>query len=81
MLKHPPAWAMNVSIYKYIERAGVKRIEIRDKDTGIVYTCSMRTSKRFAFQFDRNHSKQLGLVLEAWTTKDPKQKTLLNLKE
>lgn len=72
MLRQPcRAIAFETAALAEAERAGAWRIEVRDTDTGQLYTVTFAEFRQHAFELNRGWGAQLALRLEEWHTADP----------
>ena len=71
-LRKPRAIALSVESLKQAEQVGASEIQITDKETGRVYSCSIEHFKEFAFPIQRGgFEPQLALPIERFITSEP----------
>lgn len=66
-LRRPPAWAADLDTLDQAQAAGATRVEIKDLDTGKVYTADLADFYRHGVRVTRGHGVQLALVLGHWS--------------
>ncbi len=71
MLRNPKGWAVDKSSVLQAKQSGATKIEIRDRETGILYRSSMECFIRYGIDFDRGFGSQIALPLERWTVINP----------
>jgi hypothetical protein len=65
-LRKPPAISFDIDSLRQAERAGAYTLHIVDKETGKVYTTTMKKLLKRGFAFNRGFGKQIGLRLGEW---------------
>lgn len=72
ILRVPPSIAISVESLELAERAGAREIQIRDSETGRLYTCTVEHFRRRAFPIQRGgFEPQLALLLEDFEVSAP----------
>lgn len=67
LLRKPPAICLSVDSLNQAEAVGAKSIEVKDKETGRVYTCTVTHFKQYAFDMQRGgYEAQKALPLSYW---------------
>jgi hypothetical protein len=79
VLRNPPAIAFDAEHIQAAEEAGVKRILVRNRDSGSVYRTSFETFRAKSFEVNRGFGRQLALALRHWTVEggEPSPSTLI----
>ena len=72
-LQKPKAIAFDIDSLEQAEQAGAIKVRVTDRDSGIVYSASIRHIHENGERFNRGHGDQIFLVLQGWT-KSTKQK-------
>lgn len=70
-LTTPAAWALDVASLRDAERAGAVRVELRDRERGLIWRATIATIRKLGQPIDRGFGAQLALVLPYWTTTRP----------
>lgn len=70
MLKRPPALCLDVASLADAERAGARRVEITDTETGRTYRAGIATCRRYGRLLDRGYGEQLAIPLGRWACED-----------
>ena len=72
ILRVPPSIALSVESLELAEGAGAREIQIRDSETGRLYTCTVEHFRRRAFPIQRGgFEPQLALLLEEFDISAP----------
>ncbi len=72
ILRKPRAIALAVESLKQAEQVGASEIQITDKETGKVYSCSIERFKEYSFPIQRGgFEPQLALPIERFNTSEP----------
>jgi len=67
MLRSPRAIALSVDSLRQAESLGANAIEIRDKESKLIYRATVEHFKRFCFELQRGKFEhQRALVLDRW---------------
>jgi hypothetical protein len=67
-LQKPPALALSVESMRQAEGVGARQIEITDKESGYIYSCTLEHFKRYSWQIQRGgFEPQRALALDRWT--------------
>jgi hypothetical protein len=66
-LKKPPAIAFDVSSLDDAENAGAKRVEVKDRETGLIYQTTIKHIRAKGFKFNRGYGEQVGLSMNGWS--------------
>jgi len=66
VLRNPPAIAFDAEHIQAAEEAGVKRMMVRDRDTGAVYRVSFEAFQAKSFEVNRGFGQQRALALRHW---------------
>lgn len=53
------------------KQSGATRIEIRDRETGIIYRSTIENFIRYGINLDRGFGSQIALPIERWTAINP----------
>lgn len=75
MLRTPKGWAVDKTSVFEAKQAGAKKIEIRDRETGIIYRSSLDSFLSYGINFDRGFGPQIALPLDRWTVISPADAT------
>ena len=67
MLRKPPAIAYGVDALNDAERAGADCLEVKDRETGIVYSSTLDNFRQHCFEVNRGYEPQVAMRLENWT--------------
>ncbi len=67
ILHSPPAIANDVFVIDQLVAAGVKTLQIHDKETGIVYRSRLKHYLEKKIAINRGHGPQLALAIKEWT--------------
>lgn len=70
-LQRPPAICLDLQSLADAEKAGARRVEITDTETGRVYRADVRTIRTHGQRIDRGHGAQLAIALGKWAVDDP----------
>lgn len=70
-LQKPPAVCLDLASLADAEKAGARRVEIHDLDTGKTYRADVRTIRQHGQRLDRGHGVQIALGLGRWAVEDP----------
>jgi hypothetical protein len=82
VLLQPPALAFSVDSLEQARKAGARLVEVKDRQSGIVYRASMATLRDRGFIIKRGgYELQLALVLSDWTKIFPGEGPQLGLFE
>jgi hypothetical protein len=80
MLRAPSGWCFDAAIIATAEARGVQRVEVRDSETGDLYTAALSDFRAHGIELDRGHGPQVCLPLTRWRVTRrgaPRQLTLL----
>lgn len=67
LLRRPPAICLSVESLNQAEQAGAKVIEVNDKESGLVYSCTVTHFRQYAFDLQRGgYEAQKALPLSYW---------------
>jgi len=66
LLRHPVAWAVDISSLEEAKQAGATMVQIRETETGAIFQSSISDIESKGFTFDRGCGSQIGLRLEDW---------------
>lgn len=61
------AIAFDANVLADAERLGAVRVEVRDRDSGTVYTCSLASFRAHGFSVTRGYGRQWGLERGWWS--------------
>lgn len=67
-LRIPLAIAIDKCIYESLRRKGCTRIEVLDKESGIIYATTLDNFSQYSVKLNRGWGDQLYLVLGRWQT-------------
>lgn len=70
-LHKPPAICLDVQSLEDAVKAGARRVEVTDLETGRVYGADVRTIRQHGQKLDRAHGVQIMLALGKWQVDDP----------
>lgn len=70
-LRKPPSIAFDCSILDAARQAGVRRIEVLDRETDRTYTASLGDFERWGVSVNRGFGAQRALPLERWQVRRP----------
>lgn len=70
MLRSPRAIAFDVSTLHDAERAGARRVEVTDTDSGRVYRAALSTVWARGWAFNRGHGDQWGVPIGVFNKDD-----------
>lgn len=70
-LKQPPAWALDVESLRDAERAGAVRVELRDRETRVIWRATIATIRKLGQPIDRGFGAQIALPLAYWSASRP----------
>lgn len=70
-LRKPPAICLDLVSLADAQKAGARRVEITDTETGRVYRADIATIRRWGKTLDRGHGQQVALALGKWQCDDP----------
>lgn len=70
-LRKPPAVCLDLASLADAEKAGARRVEITDTETGKTYRADVRTIRQHGQKLDRGHGVQIALGLGRWAVDDP----------
>lgn len=73
LLQKPPALAFDVQSLYDAEKAGAQVVQVRDRESGITYSASLKTVMQRGTLFDRGRGRQIFLPLAMWTRDGEKQ--------
>jgi len=66
-LHSPPSIALSVDSLTQAEQAGAQNIEVKDKETGRVYSCTVTHFRQYSFDLQRGgYEAQKALPLSYW---------------
>lgn len=71
MLRSPKAWAFDKHIIDQAKRAGLKYVEIHDRESGLIYKSNLDNFIWHGISFNRGFGAQIALKLEKWTVTNP----------
>lgn len=63
LLTRPPALAFDVASLEAAQKAGARRVEVEDAETGRVFITEIARIWRDGFTFDRGHGRQIALAI------------------
>lgn len=63
LLQRPPALAFDVASLEAAQKAGARRVEVEDAETGRVFIAEIARIWRDGFTFDRGHGRQIALPI------------------
>jgi hypothetical protein len=67
MLRQPPAISLSVDSLRQAEFYGAQNIEVKERESGLVYSCTMTHFKQYSFDLQRGaYEKQRALPLSFW---------------
>lgn len=66
-LRRPPAWAADLDTLDQAQAVGATRVEIKDLDTGRIFSADLADFYRYGVRVTRGHGVQLALVLGRWS--------------
>lgn len=66
MLRKPLGWAFDARIFDRTITPFVRRLVIRDVETGKQYETSLKNFLEHKKEFDRGHGRQYYLTLDSW---------------
>ncbi len=67
ILRTPRAIALSVESLAQAEQAGAQKIEVKDKESGLVYSCTVTHFRQYAFDLQRGgYESQKALCLSSW---------------
>ena len=68
-LRKPPAWAIDKEILLLLNKIGVKRVKIHDRETNETYITELKTFylSEKGFKITRGHGEQVAVTLNNWT--------------
>jgi len=66
LLRKPLAIAFDIASLHDAERAGARWVEVKDKETGIVYKVTIERIWEYDFKLNRGYGNQIALPLEYW---------------
>lgn len=69
-LHKPPAICLDLASLADAEKAGARRVEVTDLDTGKTYRADIATIRKHGQKLDRGHGAQVALGLGRWTVED-----------
>ena len=78
-LHTPPAIAWDLTALEDARQRGVVRCEVRDRESGRVYSTSLEAFYAKGFQLDRGYGQQLALPLSYWRVSEPGQPVAVQL--
>lgn len=70
-LQRPPAICLDLASLADAEKAGARRVEVTDIESGRVYRADVRTIRQHGQRLDRGHGAQIALGLGRWDCEDP----------
>lgn len=70
-LQRPPAICLDLASLADAEKAGARRVEVTDLDTGKTYRADIATIRKHGQKLDRGHGAQVALGLGRWAIDDP----------
>jgi len=79
MLRTPRAWAVDADILTNAQKAGVRFVEVVDKESGTTYRTSLDRFFHFGFQLNRGFGLQVALPLEKWVILNPEKSGAVQL--
>ena len=65
-LQKPPAIAFDIDSLHQAGEAGAVKVQVTDRDSGIIFTSTIQHILEQGKEFNRNHGDQIYLVLEGW---------------
>lgn len=71
LLRYPPAWSNDISIFKLLIAKCISKLIVHDLDTGFTYESSLQNYLKFGKTTDRGSGKQIYLELIYWVTLFP----------
>jgi hypothetical protein len=71
ILHTPLAIAFDLQSLEDATRAGASRVQVRDKDSGIIYKAAIDHIRRAGFTFNRGCGNQIALGLDNWIREKP----------
>lgn len=70
-LHKPPAICLDAGSLADAEKAGARRVEVTDLETGRVYRADVATIRQHGQKLDRGHGAQVALSIGKWAIDDP----------
>lgn len=71
ILHSPPAIAFDIQSLEDAARAGATRVQVTDKDSGIIYKATIDHIRRAGFNLNRGWGNQIALGLDNWIRQKP----------
>lgn len=68
MLRKPcPAWALDEEALDRAEDLGAEQVELKDLDTGLIYSAAIALIREKGTEFERGHGAQIYLPVQLWS--------------
>lgn len=67
MLRQPPAISLSVDSLRQAEAVGAQNIEVKERESGLVYSCTLTHFRQYSFDLQRGgFESQKALCLKFW---------------